>query len=169
MRGLDWWWVGLLLAGMLACSRKAVVPAGPAADPVQLQEEENYPEWALLGLQVRRAEGDWQITLDGFVRIRSAKNRGETEEQGSLEGDLFLHLCDAGGQVLWRHHLVQPLRQRYEYPGDDGAIHSVVMDLEEQAVRMQIPWQPAMRWLRAYLVEDPALPPRRIAEIPLDD
>jgi len=158
------WLAGLLLFS-LACTRKGVVPAQPVEEPVLLSEAAAYPEWALLALEVDRAEGSWQVALRGFEKIRSAKQYETGEEQVSREGDLLLHFCDAGDQVLWRHHLVQPLRQRYEYPGEDGAIHSAVVELDRQDLRLRLPWQPAMHRLRVFLVGDISDPPRQIAEL----
>jgi hypothetical protein len=161
------WLAGLLLLS-LACTRKGVVPAPAGEDPVSLSEADAYPEWALLALEVDRADGSWQVALRGFEKIRSAKHYETGEEQVPREGDLLLHFCDASDQVLWRHHLVQPLRQRYEYPGEDGAIHSAVVELDRQDLRLRLPWQPNLRRLRVFLVGDISDPPRQIAELPLD-
>ena len=130
---------------ILACGKKTQAPA--------TQEADTSPRTFLLSLRIEKKGNDYQVTIPNSRIIDAPMKNGEPEPAAYRENDFLCFIQDRDKKNLDTLIVVQPLHPRYEFPGEEGAIGSKPVELQENEVLLRFAYTSAMIYLQVHKVE----------------
>lgn len=133
------------LVTILACGKKTQAPAA--------RETDNSPRTVLLSLRIEKKGNDYQVTIPNSRIIDAPMKNGEPEAATYRENDFLCFIQDRDKKNLDTLIVVQPLHPRYEFPGEEGAIGSKPVELQENEVLLRFAYTSVMIYLQVYKVE----------------
>lgn len=133
------------LVTILACGKKTQAPAA--------RETDNSPRTVLLSLRIEKKGNDYQVTIPNSRIIEAPMKNAEPEATAYRENDFLCFIQDRDKKNLDTLIVVQPLHPRYEFPGEEGAIGSKPVELQENEVLLRFAYTSAMIYLQVHKVE----------------
>lgn len=130
---------------LLACGKKTQAPAAREAD--------ESPRTMLLSLRIEKKGNDYQVTIPNSRIVDAPMKYTEEEPAAFRENDFLCFIQDRDKKNLDTLIVVQPLHPRYEFPGEEGAIGSKPVELQENEVLLRFAYTSAMIYLQVHKVE----------------
>jgi hypothetical protein len=108
---------------------------------------------AIVSLKIVKADNDYSISLTDLKIMEASQKNVDTAPTQWRENDFFCFVLDKNKHITDSLIIVQPLHPRYEYPLENGAIGSQVMELKENEVLLRFKLYSNDRFLRVGIVE----------------
>lgn len=128
----------------LACSKKTQAPP---------EQESGKPRTLLLSLRIEKKGNDYQVTIPNSRIIDAPFLDNEPGPVIYRENDFLCFIQDRDKKNLDTLIVSQPLHPRYEFPGEEGAIGSKQVELQDNEVLLRFAYSSRMTYLQVQVVE----------------
>lgn len=115
---------------------------------LRAQDSPGIIDVAVIALKFDRQAGNCAVSITNSALIRTNKNRTLPVYRDWHTNDFVCFLLNADDEILDTLVIRQPLKPRYEYPGENGTIGSVATDLATNEVLVRFPYSETMRYLQ---------------------
>jgi hypothetical protein len=128
----------------LACSKKTQAPP---------DQETGKSRTLLLSLRIEKKGNEYQVSIPNSRIIDAPFMASEPGQMIYRENDLLCIIQDRDKKNLDTLIVSQPLHPRYEFPGEEGAIGSKQVELQNNEVLLRFAYSSGMTFFQVNMVE----------------
>lgn len=137
-------WILILCLGLYSCKQHfSRAPSNGSMEKDKISEG-----IVILLLNIASDNGHYSVSITNSRIIETKKEVDNNKSERWNKNDFVCFVLDEGKNIMDTLLIVQPLHTRFEYPGDENAIGSKVIEHQDNDVLLRFSYSSHMKYLR---------------------